>query len=78
MKKIDIHEARTRLPALIDRVAAGERIVICRRNLPVAEIRPVPRPRRSRRPIGLAKGFEVSPSFFEAMPEEVLAEFQGR
>lgn len=69
MKKIDIHEAKTR---------AGERIVICRRNVPVAEIRPVPWPRRSRRPIGLAKGFEVPPSFFEALPEEVLAGFEGR
>ena len=78
MKKINIYEAKTRLSALIDRVAAGERIVICRRNVPAAELTPVPQSRRSRRPIGLARDFVVPPSFFESLPEDVLDGFEGR
>jgi len=78
MKKINIYEAKTHLSAIIDRVAAGESVLICRRNVPAAELRPVPRPRRTRRPIGLVPGFEVPPSFFEPLPEDVLAGFEGR
>jgi len=78
MKKINIYEAKTHLSAIVDRVAAGESVLICRRNVPAAELRPVPRPRRTRRPIGLVPGFEVPPSFFEPLPEDVLTGFQGR
>ena len=78
MKKVNLYEAKTRLSALVDRVAEGETVVICRRNVPAAELRPVPKPRRTRRPIGLAKGFTVPPSFFEPLPEDLLAAFEGR
>ena len=78
MKKVNLYEAKTRLSALVARVAEGETVVICRRNVPAAELRPVPKPRRTRRPIGLAKGFTVPPSFFEPLPEDLLAAFEGR
>ena len=53
--------------------------MICRRNVPVAELRPLPRPRRRKRPIGLARGtFEVPEAFFEPPPEDVVAGFEGR
>jgi prevent-host-death family protein len=78
MKKVNINEAKTHLSALIDRVAEGESIVICRRNVPTAELRPLPKPRRRRRPIGLATGFEVPASFFEPLPDDVVDSFDGR
>jgi antitoxin (DNA-binding transcriptional repressor) of toxin-antitoxin stability system len=79
MKKVNIHEAKAHLSALVDRVAEGEVLVICRRNVPVAELRALPRARRRRRPIGLAQGtFEVPPAFFEPLPEDVVASFEGR
>jgi prevent-host-death family protein len=79
MKKVNIHEAKARLSALIDRVAEGETLVICRRNVPVAELRPLPQPRRRKRPIGLARGtFELPEAFFEPLPEDVVASFEGR
>jgi prevent-host-death family protein len=77
MKKVNIYEAKAHLSALIDRVAEGETVMICRRNVPAAELRPVHRPRRTRRPVGLVPGLRVPPSFFEALPDDVLAAFEG-
>jgi hypothetical protein len=53
-------------------------VVICRRNVPAAELRPVPKPRRTRRPIGLVPGFTVPASFFEPLPEDLVTAFEGR
>jgi prevent-host-death family protein len=78
MKMVNLYEAKARLSALIDRVAEGETVVICRRNVPTAELRPVPRPRRTRRPIGLVAGFTVPGSFFEPLPEDLVTAFEGR
>jgi antitoxin (DNA-binding transcriptional repressor) of toxin-antitoxin stability system len=59
-------------------VVKGETILLCKRNVPVAEIRPVPIKPKSKRPIGLAKGkFEVPPAFFEPLPDDVLNSFYG-
>lgn len=78
MKKVNVHEAKASLSSLLDEVAGGEAIVICRRNVPVAELRALPAARRKRRPIGLIKGFRVPPAFFEPLPEEVVQSFEGR
>jgi len=78
MKKVNVYEAKTHLSSLLDSVEQGETVVICRRNVPAAELRPVSRPRRTRRPIGLVSGFRVPKSFFKALPEELLAAFEGR
>ena len=78
MKKVNVNEAKTHLSALIDRVAEGESVVICRRNVPAAELRPLPKRRQKRRPIGLVKGFDVPASFFEPLPDEVVEAFEGR
>jgi prevent-host-death family protein len=78
MKKVNVYEAKTHLSALIDRVAEGESIMICRRNVPTAELRPLPKPRRTRRPIGLVPGFKIPASFFEPLPDEVIDAFEGR
>jgi len=78
MKQVNIYEAKVNLSALVKRVARGETILICRRNVPAAELRPVPKPRRTRRPIGLVPGFTVPASFFEPLPEELVDAFEGR
>lgn len=78
MIRLNIYEVKTHLSKYLDRVIKGERILICKRNVPVAEIRPVAVERKSRRPIGLAKGhFQVPPAFFEPLPHEVIASFHG-
>jgi len=78
MKQVNIYEAKVNLSALVNRVARGETILICRRNVPAAELRPVPKPRRTRRPIGLVSGFAVPASFFEPLPDELVDAFEGR
>ncbi len=79
-KLVNLHEAKAHLSELLDRVEAGETIVICRRNKPVAELKPVPPSGLAEpRPIGLAKGVgHVLPSFFEPLDEELLTLFEGR
>jgi len=79
MIRLNIHEAKTHLSRYLARLAEGELILLCKRNVPVAEIRPVRQPRTERRPVGLAKDrFEVTPAFFEPLPEELLDAFEGR
>ncbi|HWR59544.1 MAG TPA: type II toxin-antitoxin system prevent-host-death family antitoxin [Thermodesulfovibrionales bacterium] len=78
MIKLNIHEAKTHLSHYLEEVERGETILLCKRNRPLAEIRPLAVRRSKQRPIGLAKGkFTVPASFFEELPEETLALFQG-
>jgi antitoxin (DNA-binding transcriptional repressor) of toxin-antitoxin stability system len=42
MIKLNIHEAKTHLSRYLSRLAKGETITLCKRNVPIAEIRPIP------------------------------------
>jgi prevent-host-death family protein len=76
MKKLNIHEAKTHLSRYLEEVEHGETILICKRNRPIAEIKPLATRSEKPRPVGLAKGiFTVPDSFFEELPEETLALF---
>lgn len=48
MQAINVHEAKTHLSSYLAEVEQGERVVICRRNKPIAELRPVPTGERGR------------------------------
>jgi len=79
MIKLNIHEAKTHLSRYLGRLARGESILLCKRNIPIAEIRPLPPHRKNRRPVGLAKGkFKIPPEFFEPLPSDVLDSFYGQ
>ncbi len=79
MIKLNIHEAKTHLSKHLAKLKAGEQIVLCKRNQPVAKITALPEPSTRPRPIGLAKGiFTVPRSFFEPLPNELLDAFEGR
>ena len=78
MIKVNVHEAKTHLSRYLERVAAGETVILCRRNVPIAELRPLPRRPAKRRPIGLSRGrFTVPPSFFDPLPPELERAFSG-
>jgi len=78
MIRINVHEAKTHLSRYLARLERGETIVLCRRNVPIAEIRPLPARREGPRPLGLAKGkVTVPPSFFEPLPPELVDAFEG-
>jgi antitoxin (DNA-binding transcriptional repressor) of toxin-antitoxin stability system len=79
MKMVSVAEAKARLSSLLDQVEDGEPVTITRHNVPVAEIRAVPRPGDRPRPWGLAKGtFDVPDDFDAPLPDEVLDAFEGR
>ena len=74
MIKLNIHEIKTQFSKYIEMVEAGETVVVCKRNVPVAEIRPIEKKKEKRIPIlGSAEGMgEIPPSFYEPMSEEEL------
>jgi antitoxin (DNA-binding transcriptional repressor) of toxin-antitoxin stability system len=78
MIRLNVHEAKTHLSRYLSMIMKGETILLCKRNQPIAETRPL-QPRLGRkRPIGLAKGqFAVPKEFFEPLPEEIVQVFQG-
>ncbi len=79
MIKLNVHEAKTHLSKVLDRVAKGESVLLAKRNVPIAEIRPLPGARTGKRRIGLAKGkLKVPRSFFERLPDEMIEAFGGR
>ncbi len=75
--RINIAEAKAHFSRYIESVERGETVTVCRRNVPVAEIRPLPQRLRNKRPVGIDRGMKVPASFFEPLPEDVLAAFAG-
>jgi antitoxin (DNA-binding transcriptional repressor) of toxin-antitoxin stability system len=78
MIRLNIHDAKTHLSAYLARLEKGETIILCKRNVPIAEIRPIKAPPRGKRPIGLAKGkIKIRESFFAPLPDDLLDAFEG-
>ncbi len=79
MLKINIHEAKTHLSRYARRVKAGETILLCERNVPFAELRPLSEPVISSRtrPLGMDVGkVHLSEDWdSEAVNREVAALF---
>jgi prevent-host-death family protein len=75
MSVFNIHEAKTHLSRLLDRVAQGEEVIIAKSGRPVAKlVRVTAEPRRP----GRLKGrIRIGPEFDEPLPEEILAAFRG-
>ena len=75
MEVFNVHEAKTHLSKLLDRVAQGEEVIIAKSGRPVAKlVRVAVEPRRP----GRLKGrIRVSADFDEPLPEEILAAFRG-
>ena len=73
-KSVGVHEAKTHLSRLLERVSAGEEIAITRRGEEVARL--VPAAGRHRRRLGVDAGrFEVPDDFDAPLPSDVLAAF---
>jgi prevent-host-death family protein len=66
---INVHAAKTHLSNLLDRVAAGEEIIIARAGKPVARLSPAQPTERS---LGFVHA-TIDPAFFEPLPPEELA-----
>lgn len=77
MTQVNMHEAKTQLSRLVERVAEGEEIVIARAGTPVARLVPFTAPRRKRVP-GRWKGrIVIHDDFDDPLPEDIAAAFRG-
>jgi prevent-host-death family protein len=71
--RLNVHEAKTHLSRYLNRVEAGETIVLCRHNRPIA----APASHQRRR-FGIDEGkFEIPPEFFEPLPDDLMRYFSG-
>lgn len=75
MRTVGIHEAKTHLSRLLERVEAGEEITIARGKHPVARLVPIAGP--PRRPGRLKGRIRVARGFDAPLPAELLAAFRG-
>ena len=77
MISVNIHEAKTHLSRLLERVVAGEEIIISRAGKPVAKLTPLSKPFADRVP-GLDEGVIQIPDDFDApLPDDVLELFES-
>ena len=78
VRTVNIHEAKTHLSRLVEDASEGEEIVIAKAGKPVARLVAV-QPARKRRKLGWLKGkLEVPEDFDAPLPDEVIADFEGR
>ena len=77
MITVNVHEAKTNLSRLLAKVEAGEDVIIARNGTPVARVVPVRRP--GKRQFGSMKGrIRLDDGFFDPLPEEELAAWEGK
>ncbi|HEX3529165.1 MAG TPA: type II toxin-antitoxin system prevent-host-death family antitoxin [Thermoanaerobaculia bacterium] len=79
MSPVSLQQLRQDTDSLLDRVEAGEHLVVVRGGRPVAELRPVSASPPGPRPFGLCAGAFTVPDDFDApLPEDILRDFEGR
>ena len=74
---INIHEAKTHLSRLLQRVAAGEELTLARAGKPVARLIAV-KPKGAARPLGFARDqVRIADDFDAPLPDDLLKAFYG-
>ena len=74
-KVVNVHEAKTHLSRLLERVTAGDEVVIAKAGKPVARLVPVAVP--GKRSIGIDAGRVFIAEDFDApLPDDLLEGFQ--
>lgn len=78
MPTVNIYEAKTQLSKLVDLASSGTDVVIARAGKPVARLIPfIPEKRLTG--LGSLKGQGwIADDFDAPLPDEILAEFEGR
>lgn len=72
----NVHEAKTNFSKLLNRVAAGEEVIIAKAGKPVARLVPV-EPKPKARVLGSARGkIWIAPDFDAPLPDSILDEFE--
>lgn len=74
--QVNIHQAKTQLSRLLERVASGEEIVIAKSGKPLAKL--VPFHEVVRQPGRLKGKIKISRDFDAPLPDSLAAAFQGK
>jgi len=78
MTCISVEEIQQNFTAFLQRVEAGETMIIMRTGKPIAELKPVTALAEALRPFGLCAGeFRVPEDFDAPLPEDILNAFEG-
>jgi len=79
LEQVNMHEAKTHLSRLVERVEGGEEIVISRAGKPAAKLVPVSPERKGRRKLGGWEGevWMVSEEEMKEVDQEIAEEFYG-
>lgn len=76
MSQVNVHEAKTHLSKLLQKVEAGEEVVIARAGKPVARLVPLNAPKL--RVLGGDEGkVRIAPDFDAPLPDDVIEPFYG-
>ena len=75
MTQVNIHEAKTRLSELLERVQNGEEIIIAKAGKPIARLSEI----SSRKPLiyGLLPELKTPDDFNAPLPDELMKLFEG-
>ncbi len=75
---VNIHEAKTHLSRLLERVAAGDEIIIAKAGTSVAKLTSI-HSKKTALPYGVLKGkLKIKPGFDDPLPDDFIAGFEGR
>ncbi len=76
--EVNIHEAKTHLSRLLQKVANGEEVTIARAGVPVARLVAVEPEKKKIRPLGMDRGrVWVADDFDAPLPDDLLKAFYG-
>lgn len=76
--RANIAEFKAKLSYYLRLVKGGEKVVICDRNIPVAELTSLPEQRKGKRVLGQHKGlFKVPDEAFAPLTDEELHDWFG-
>lgn len=76
MEQVNIHEAKTHLSRLVERVEVGEEIIIARAGRPVARLVPIGRRTAPRRPGAWRGRVRIAADFDDPDPA-LITSFEG-
>ena len=74
MMQINIHEAKTQLSMLVDKVAGGEPFIIAKAGKPMAKVIPFIATKNKPTRVGFLSGQIEVPDDFDQMGQEEIAE----
>ncbi len=79
MPTVNIYQAKTQLSKLVDLASSGTDVVIARNGKPAARLTSLDQKQKRVYALGLLEGQGwISDDFDDPLPDEILAQFEGR